>query len=142
MVRKSLRNGFWNSSLFLTVLPLPVASLQNDLNKGGGRNQHTDSQGWASPNLDKEKSRLLAEAAVELREENTRQERFLALAKRLAVLQGQDPDRGKGSSQPPYPGPWPRPAPPQTTLPASADTGTEGPCVPKDLSCPVQSPEM
>nr|XP_006979270.1 abscission/NoCut checkpoint regulator isoform X1 [Peromyscus maniculatus bairdii] len=71
----------------------PVASPQNDLNKGGGRNQHTDSQGWASPNLEKEKSRLLAEAAVELREENTRQERFLALAKRLAVLQGQDPDR-------------------------------------------------
>ncbi|XP_059117140.1 abscission/NoCut checkpoint regulator [Peromyscus eremicus] len=71
----------------------PVASPQNDLNKGGPRNQHTDSQGQASPSLEKEKSRLLAEAAVELREENTRQERFLALAKRLAVLQGQDPDR-------------------------------------------------
>ncbi|KAL1786982.1 abscission ut checkpoint regulator isoform X1 [Sigmodon hispidus] len=64
----------------------PVAPLQNDLNKGGSRNQHTHS-------LEKEKSRLLAEAAVELREENTRQERFLALAKRLAVLQGQDPSR-------------------------------------------------
>ncbi|XP_036042000.1 abscission/NoCut checkpoint regulator isoform X3 [Onychomys torridus] len=71
----------------------PVPSLQNDLNKGGTRNQHTDSRGQASPSLEKEKSRLLAEAAVELREENTRQERFLALAKRLAVLQGQDPNR-------------------------------------------------
>ncbi|EGW09307.1 abscission/NoCut checkpoint regulator isoform X1 [Cricetulus griseus] len=71
----------------------PVAPLQNDLNKGGTRNQHTNSQGQASPSLEKEKSRLLAEAAIELREENTRQERILALAKRLAILQGQDPNR-------------------------------------------------
>ncbi|CAH6788061.1 Zfyve19 [Phodopus roborovskii] len=56
----------------------PVASLQNDLNKAG-----TSSQGPASLSLEEEKSRLLAEAAVEL-QEKTRQEWVLALAKRLA----------------------------------------------------------
>lgn len=95
----------WDFSAFLTVLPLPVTPLQNDLNKGGTRKEHTNSPGQASSSLEEEKSRLLAEAAVELREENTRQERILALAKRLAVLQGQDPSRGKGSGQPPYTGP-------------------------------------
>lgn len=55
--------------------------------------ENTNTPGQASSSLEEEKSRLLAEAAVELREENTRQERILALAKRLAVLQGQDPSR-------------------------------------------------
>lgn len=73
--------------------PRVSAPLQNDLNKGGTRSQHTNSQGQTSPSLEKEKNKLLAEAAVELQEENTRQERILALAKRLAVLQGQDPSR-------------------------------------------------
>ncbi|XP_069861919.1 abscission/NoCut checkpoint regulator [Dipodomys merriami] len=70
-----------------------AASLQNDLNQGGAGNPCTNSQGQASQSLEEEKSRLLAQAAVELREENTRQERILALAKRLAVLRGQDPDK-------------------------------------------------
>uniref|UniRef100_A0A8D0G649 Zinc finger FYVE-type containing 19 n=1 Tax=Sphenodon punctatus TaxID=8508 RepID=A0A8D0G649_SPHPU len=43
--------------------------------------------------LEEEKNKLLAEAAAELREENTRQEKILDVAKRLAVLQGQDPDK-------------------------------------------------
>lgn len=73
--------------------PRVSAPLQNNLNKGGTRNQHTNSQGQTSPSLEEEKNKLLAEAAVELQEENTRQERILALAKRLAVLQGQDPSR-------------------------------------------------
>ncbi|KAM7154427.1 abscission/NoCut checkpoint regulator isoform 3-T3 [Molossus nigricans] len=71
----------------------PAASIQNDLNQGGPGGQSADSKGRTTWSLDGEKSRLLAEAAVELREENTRQERILALAKRLAVLRGQDPDR-------------------------------------------------
>ncbi|XP_051000361.1 abscission/NoCut checkpoint regulator [Acomys russatus] len=71
----------------------PAAPLQNDLNKGGTKYQYTNSHGQASQSAEEEKSKLLAEAAVELREENTRQERILTLAKRLAVLQGQDPDR-------------------------------------------------
>lgn len=79
-----------NASLFLAT------SIQNDLNRGGPGAQSTSSRGQATWSLEEEKSRLLAEAAVELREENTRQERILALAKRLAVLQGRDPDRGRG----------------------------------------------
>ncbi|KAM5340694.1 abscission/NoCut checkpoint regulator isoform 1-T1 [Glossophaga mutica] len=68
-------------------------SIQNDLNEGGPGGQSIDSKGQATCSLDGEKSRLLAEAAAKLQEENTRQEQILALAKRLAVLQGQDPDR-------------------------------------------------
>ncbi|XP_066133169.1 abscission/NoCut checkpoint regulator [Saccopteryx bilineata] len=71
----------------------PAASIQNDLNQGGPGAQSANSKRQASLSLEGEKSRLLAEAAVALREENTRQERILALAKRLAVLRGQDPDR-------------------------------------------------
>lgn len=63
----------------------PAASLQKDSNQYGPGNT-----GWS---LEDEKSRLLAEAAVELQEENTRQERILAVAKRLAVLQGRDPEK-------------------------------------------------
>ncbi|KAM6202159.1 abscission/NoCut checkpoint regulator isoform 2-T2 [Rhynchocyon petersi] len=70
----------------------PVASIQNDLNQGGSGAREATSTGQAAWSLQEEKSRLLAEAAVELREENTRQEKILALAKRLAVLRGQDPD--------------------------------------------------
>lgn len=71
----------------------PAASVQNDLNQGWPGGLSANPKGQATRSLDGEKSRLLAEAAVELREENTRQERILDLAKRLAVLRGQDPDR-------------------------------------------------
>ncbi|XP_078304624.1 abscission/NoCut checkpoint regulator [Panthera onca] len=71
----------------------PAAPIQNDLNQGGPGGQSTNSKEQATWSLEEEKSRLLAEAAVELREENTRQERILALAKRLAMLRGQDPDK-------------------------------------------------
>ncbi|XP_064318603.1 abscission/NoCut checkpoint regulator [Phalacrocorax carbo] len=43
--------------------------------------------------LEEEKNKLLAEAAAELREENTRQEKVLQVAKRLAVLRGEDPEK-------------------------------------------------
>ncbi|KAF1649811.1 UNVERIFIED_CONTAM: Abscission/NoCut checkpoint regulator, partial [Eudyptes robustus] len=43
--------------------------------------------------LEEEKNKLLAEAAAELREENTRQEKILQVAKRLAVLRGEDPEK-------------------------------------------------
>lgn len=68
-------------------------SIQNDLNQGGPGGQSTDPKGQTTCSLDGEKSRLLVEAATKLQEENMRQERILALAKRLAVLRGQDPDR-------------------------------------------------
>lgn len=79
-----------NASLYLAT------SIQNDLNRGSPGAQSTSSRGQATWSLEEEKSRLLAEAAVELRQEDTRQERILALAKRLAVLQGRNPDKGKG----------------------------------------------
>lgn len=43
---------------------------------------------------EEEKNKLLAEAAAELREENTRQEKILQVAKRLAALRGEDPEKG------------------------------------------------
>ncbi|NXK06699.1 ANCHR regulator, partial [Herpetotheres cachinnans] len=43
--------------------------------------------------LEEEKNKLLAEAAAELQEENTRQEKILQVAKRLAALRGEDPEK-------------------------------------------------
>ncbi|NXF07209.1 ANCHR regulator, partial [Smithornis capensis] len=43
--------------------------------------------------LEEEKNKLLAEAAAELREENTREEKILQVAKRLAALKGEDPEK-------------------------------------------------
>ncbi|KAM6274327.1 abscission/NoCut checkpoint regulator isoform 4-T4 [Porphyrio hochstetteri] len=43
--------------------------------------------------LEEEKNKLLAEAAAELWEENTRQEKILQVAKRLAALRGEDPEK-------------------------------------------------
>lgn len=83
----------WNVSAFLTASLLLAVCIQNDLNQGGPGDQNANSKGQAW-SLEEEKSRLLAEAAVELRKENMTQEKILALAKRLAVLQGQDPNRG------------------------------------------------
>ncbi|XP_009682913.1 abscission/NoCut checkpoint regulator isoform X1 [Struthio camelus] len=63
----------------------------NDLNR--------ESEGGVCPanldpkQLEEEKNKLLAEAASELREENTRQEKILQVAKRLAALRGQDPEK-------------------------------------------------
>ncbi|XP_061467399.1 abscission/NoCut checkpoint regulator isoform X2 [Rhineura floridana] len=66
------------------------AQTLNDLNR-------TDSIAGATDldpkQLEEEKNRLLVEAAAELREENTRQEKILEVAKRLAALRGQDPEK-------------------------------------------------
>ncbi|NXO52287.1 ANCHR regulator, partial [Aramus guarauna] len=43
--------------------------------------------------LEEEKNKLLAEAAAELWEENTRREKILQVAKRLAALRGEDPEK-------------------------------------------------
>ncbi|XP_021258999.1 abscission/NoCut checkpoint regulator isoform X1 [Numida meleagris] len=68
----------------------------------GGQNLNDlsrESEDWVShanldpKQLEEEKNKLLAEAAAELREENTRQEKILQVAKRLAVLRGQDPEK-------------------------------------------------
>ncbi|NXG43660.1 ANCHR regulator, partial [Psilopogon haemacephalus] len=63
----------------------------NDLNR--------DSEGSVCPanldpkQLEEEKNKLLAEAAAELREDNTRQEKILQVARRLAALKGEDPEK-------------------------------------------------
>ncbi|XP_054256331.1 abscission/NoCut checkpoint regulator [Indicator indicator] len=70
-----------------------VASSQslNDLNR--------DSEDCVCPadldpkQLEEEKNKLLAEAAAELKEDNTRQEKILQVAKRLAALKGEDPEK-------------------------------------------------
>ncbi|KAG8449639.1 hypothetical protein GDO86_016324 [Hymenochirus boettgeri] len=62
----------------------------NDLGEVGGKSN------WAEPDpvqLEKEKNKLLIEAAAELKNDNTREEKILDIAKRLAVLQGRDPDK-------------------------------------------------
>lgn len=72
-------------------------TLLNDLNKqaSGTVDENLDDEQPALKQIEEEKSRLLAEAMVELKQEENRQEQLLQVAKRLAVLQGRDP--GKGS---------------------------------------------
>ncbi|XP_068961854.1 abscission/NoCut checkpoint regulator [Petaurus breviceps papuanus] len=72
--------------------PPSGVSLQNDLNRESPRGWNIGPSEMAHQQLEGEKGRLLAEAAAEIREENTRQERILAVAKRLAVLRGLDPE--------------------------------------------------
>ncbi|NXR03868.1 ANCHR regulator, partial [Sagittarius serpentarius] len=74
------------------VQPQAVSSQSlNDLNR--------ESEDYVCPanldpkQLEEEKNKLLAEAAAELREENTRQEKILQVAKRLAALRGEDPEK-------------------------------------------------
>ncbi|NXX46016.1 ANCHR regulator, partial [Tricholaema leucomelas] len=43
--------------------------------------------------MEEEKNKLLAEAAAELQEDNTRQEKILQVARRLAALKGEDPEK-------------------------------------------------
>lgn len=77
-----------------SVCPSAAVSSQNlnDLNR--------ESEDCVCPanlhpkQLEEEKNKLLAEAAAELREENTRQEKILQVAKRLAALKGEDPEKG------------------------------------------------
>ncbi|KAM4012994.1 abscission/NoCut checkpoint regulator isoform 2-T2 [Anomaloglossus baeobatrachus] len=66
----------------------------NDLStadhRDNGTSFHTELD---AAQLEKEKDKILSEAATELKDENTRQEKMLEIAKRLAVLQGRDPDK-------------------------------------------------
>ncbi|KAG8126175.1 putative Zinc finger FYVE domain-containing protein [Naja naja] len=61
----------------------------NDLNQTDGTAGISD---LSLRQLEEEKTKLLAQAAAELREENTREEKILEVAKRLAVLKGKDPE--------------------------------------------------
>ena len=72
----------------------------NDLNKGEGGildenlEENQDVHQDAQKQLEAEKARLLEEAMAELRTEEHSQDQILHMAKRLAQLKGQDPDKG------------------------------------------------
>lgn len=68
----------------------------NDLNKGegGALDENLEENQDAVKQLEAEKTRLLDEAMEELRKERHSQDQILHMAKRLAQLKGQDPDKG------------------------------------------------
>lgn len=68
----------------------------NDLNKGerGILDENLEENQDAVKQLEVEKARVLEEAMEELRKERHSQEQILRMAKRLAQLKGQDPDKG------------------------------------------------
>lgn len=73
----------------------------NDLNKGeaGTSTENLEGNEDAVKQLEAEKSRLLEEAMEELRREQHSQDQILDMAKRLAQLKGQDPDKGTHSTE-------------------------------------------
>lgn len=72
-----------------------VDGRMNDLNKGeeGALEENLEENQDASKQLEAEKARLLDEAMEELRKEHVSQDQILHMAKRLAQLKGQDPDK-------------------------------------------------
>lgn len=72
----------------------------NDLNKGEGAtwDENLEENQQTVKHLEADKDRLLEEAMQELRKEQHSQEQILHMAKRLAELKGQDPEKGAGSN--------------------------------------------
>ncbi|XP_069008091.1 abscission/NoCut checkpoint regulator [Embiotoca jacksoni] len=72
-----------------------VDGRMNDLNKGEGEmlDENLEENQGAVKELETEKTRLLEEAMEELRKEHHSQDQILDMAKRLAQLKGQDPDK-------------------------------------------------
>ncbi|CAK6976782.1 abscission/NoCut checkpoint regulator [Scomber scombrus] len=72
-----------------------IDSRMNDLNKGeeGTLEENLEENQDASKQLEAEKARILDEAMEELRKEHHSQDQILHMAKRLAQLKGQDPDK-------------------------------------------------
>lgn len=76
--------------------PAGVDSRMNDLNKGevGALDENLSENQEAVKQLEAEKARLMEEAMKELKNEQHSQNQVLQMAKRLAELKGQDPDKG------------------------------------------------
>lgn len=77
-----------------------IDSHMNDLNKGEGAtwDENLEENQQTVKHLEADKDRLLEEAMQELRKEQHSQEQILHMAKRLAELKGQDPEKGAGSN--------------------------------------------
>lgn len=85
------------SKMLKPVIPSAgVDNHMNDLNKGEGwtLDENLEEHHDAVKQLDAEKARLLEEAMEELRTEQHSQDQILHMAKRLAQLKGQDPEKG------------------------------------------------
>lgn len=63
--------------------------------KSDALDENLDQNNDAAMQLEAEKARLLEEAREELRKEQHSQNQILEMARRLAQLQGHDPDKGK-----------------------------------------------
>ncbi|XP_042356501.1 abscission/NoCut checkpoint regulator [Plectropomus leopardus] len=72
-----------------------VDGRMNDLNKGEGGtlDENLEENQDADKQLEAEKARVLEEAMEELRKERHSQDQILHMAKRMAQLKGQDPDK-------------------------------------------------
>lgn len=72
-----------------------VDGLMNDLNKGDGTttDENMEDNQETAKQLEAEKDQVLEEAMLELRKEHHTQDQILHMAKRLAELKGQDPDK-------------------------------------------------
>ncbi|XP_037602427.1 abscission/NoCut checkpoint regulator isoform X1 [Sebastes umbrosus] len=72
-----------------------VDGRMNDLNKGEGGtlDENLEENQEADKPLETEKARVLEEAMEELRKERHSQDQILHMAKRMAQLKGQDPDK-------------------------------------------------
>lgn len=97
---------FHYSGHFLNMLqpnnaPAGVDGRMNDLNKGevGALDENLSENHEAVKQLEAEKARLLEEAMKELRNEQHSQNQVLQMAKRLAELKGQDPDKGRSHTK-------------------------------------------
>lgn len=71
----------------------------NDLNKGQTLDENLEQNNDAAKQLEAEKARLLDQAMEELKKEQHSQNQVLEMARRLAKLKGQDPDKGKSNTK-------------------------------------------
>lgn len=98
-----IQKKIWKNFLVLYICPKSWISPLgedngiNDLNKGESDafDNNKEQNNATAEQLEAEKTRLLEEAREELRKEQHSQNQIMEMARRLAQLQGQDPDKGK-----------------------------------------------